>query len=180
MPTFILDPSYTIRDSCQARIILHYIHVSHHTIHTQTNINHLRLNEHPNSALPRPIPRSGWRRGLKRGNREQCGISLRQDPSRLGEMLARSKRRAGRLGDLSRRSLRRAPCFILPRRDWLAWARFTGLVTGSSGTAMFSNQPNIQNVLTHQIERLNHTSSNQRKHWPKRLETKDSNFPYLE
>ena len=32
----------------------------------------------------------------------------------------------------------------------------------------------------HQIERLNHTSSNQRKHRPKRLETKNSNFPYLE
>jgi len=44
----------------------------------------------------------------------------------------------------------------------------------------FSNQPNIQSVLMHQIERLNHTSSNQCKHRPKRLETKNSNFPYLE
>jgi len=55
------------RNSCQARTTLHYIHVSHHTIHAQTNINHSRMNEHPNSALPRPIPRSGW------------GISLRRD-----------------------------------------------------------------------------------------------------
>jgi len=120
------------------------------------------------------------RRGLEKGSRSTYGISLRRDPSRLGEMLARSKRRAGCLGDLSRRSPRRAPCFISPRRDWLAWARFTGLATGSSGTARFSNQPNIQNVLTHQIERLSHTSSNQLKHRPKWLETKNSNFPYRE
>ena len=125
MPTFIQDPSSTIHDSCQACIILHYIHVSHHTIHTQTNISHLIINKHPSSVLPRPTPRSGWRvslrrdvlaqarrarlgeppsprRGLKEASREHHGISLRRDPSRLGEVFARLKIWAGRLGDLSR------------------------------------------------------------------------------
>jgi len=50
------------------------------------------------------------RRGLEKGGRSTCGISLRREPSRLGEMLARSKSRAGRLGDLSHKSPRRAPC----------------------------------------------------------------------
>ncbi|QCE11821.1 hypothetical protein DEO72_LG10g3058 [Vigna unguiculata] len=37
-----------------------------------------------------------------RAPREHHGISLRRDPSRLGEVFTRSKVRAGRLGDLSR------------------------------------------------------------------------------
>ena len=109
----IPDPSPTIHNSYQTGIILHYIHVSHHTIHTQNNINHPKINKHPNSVQPRPTPRSGWRaslrrdvlaqasppsprRGLKKESRSTCGISLRRGPSRLGEVLARSKRRAGR------------------------------------------------------------------------------------
>jgi len=50
------------------------------------------------------------RRGLKKEGRSTCGILLRREPSRLGEMLARSKSLAGRLGELSRKSLERAPC----------------------------------------------------------------------
>jgi len=42
------------------------------------------------------------RRGLEEVPREHHGISLRRDPSRLDEVFARSKIRAGRLGDLSR------------------------------------------------------------------------------
>ncbi|QCE14419.1 hypothetical protein DEO72_LG11g1419 [Vigna unguiculata] len=49
------------------------------------------------------------RRGLDEAPRAYHGISLRRDPSRLGEMLARSRSRAGRLGDLSCKSPRRAP-----------------------------------------------------------------------
>jgi len=66
MPTFIPDPSSTIHDSSQAYIILHYIQVSHHNIPTQTNTNHPRMNKHPNSVLPRPVPRLGWRVSLRR------------------------------------------------------------------------------------------------------------------
>jgi len=127
MPTFIPDPSSTIRDSCQAYITLHYIHVSHHNVHTQTNTNHPRMNKHPNNVLPRPTPRSGWRVslrrdvlaqasplsprwGLKEASREHHGISLRRDPSRLGEVFVRSKIWAGRLGDLSRNRVWVSPC----------------------------------------------------------------------
>ena len=49
-------------------------------------------------------------RGLKKGSRSTRGISLRREPSRLGEVLARSKSLAGRLGDLSCKSPGRAPC----------------------------------------------------------------------
>jgi len=48
------------------------------------------------------------RRGLEKGNRNQRGISLRRDPSRLGELFTRSKWWAGRLGDLSRKRFGRA------------------------------------------------------------------------
>jgi len=72
-----------------------------------------------------PSPRRGFDGALM----ELHGISLRRDPSRLGEVFPRSKLRAGRLGDLSCNNPRRAPCFISPRRDGLAWARLTGLAT---------------------------------------------------
>ncbi|QCE04011.1 hypothetical protein DEO72_LG8g2043 [Vigna unguiculata] len=55
-------------------------------------------------ALPSP------RRGFDEAPREHHGISLKRDPSRLGEMFVRSSSRAGHLGDLSRKSPRRAPC----------------------------------------------------------------------
>ncbi|QCD86794.1 diphosphonucleoside phosphohydrolase [Vigna unguiculata] len=69
------------------------------------------------------------RRGLERASREQRGISLRQDPSRLGEMFARSKiervawaasRVKGALGE---------SLSISPRRDWLAWARLAEMAS---------------------------------------------------
>jgi len=52
------------------------------------------------------------KRGLEKGSRSTRGISLRRDPSRLGEMLARSKSRAGRLGDLSCKSFGRVPVHL--------------------------------------------------------------------
>ena len=108
-----------------------------------TNINHPRISKHPNRVLSRPTPRSGWRvtlrrdvlaqasppsprRGLEEACREHHGISLRRDPSRLGEVFTRSKIWAGRLGDLSRIWDLGESLLISPRRDWLAWARFAG------------------------------------------------------
>ncbi|QCD99880.1 hypothetical protein DEO72_LG7g1167 [Vigna unguiculata] len=129
---------------------------------------------------------------------ETC--SLRRAPLRLGEG---SKRRAGahagsrlgeaplawarcslaqnvELGDLSHRNPRRAPCLSrLGETDPLGRdLQVSPLVHLKQ--PCFPSQPNIQSVFTHRIERLNHTSSNQLKHRPKRLETKNSNFPYLE
>jgi len=210
MPTFILDPSYTIRDSCQARTILHYIHVSHHTIHTQTNINHPRVNEHPNSALPCSIPRSGWGVSLRRDvlaqarrarSGETCSLRRASPSPRRGLERGAGAHAGSCLGETP---LAWARYSLAQNVELVAWATFRTEALGelpvssrlgetdSLGRDLqvsplahleqpcFSNQPNIQSVLTHQIERLNHTSSNQRKHRPKRLETKNSNFPYLE
>jgi len=47
---------------------------------------------------PPPSPR----RGFDEAPREHHGISLRRDPSRLGEVFTRSNVRTGRLGDLPR------------------------------------------------------------------------------
>jgi len=37
----------------------------------------------------------------------------------------------------------------------------------------------MQDILTHQNERSNHTINNQLKHSPKQLETRNPNLPYL-
>jgi len=71
-----------------------------------------------------PLPR----RGLEKNIKKQRGISLRRDPSRLGEMFARSKFWAGRLGE---------SLFVSHRRDWLAWARLIGLATVPPAAVMF-------------------------------------------
>jgi len=47
----------------------------------------------------------------------QRGISLKRDPSRLGELPARSKATAGRLGDHSWRKGLGEPLLISLRRD---------------------------------------------------------------
>jgi len=116
MPILIPNPTSTIHESCQTYLMLQciYIHISHHNVHTQTNINHSRTKKHPNNTWSRLAPRSGWRvllrRGLERASRNQCGISLRRDLSRPGEMFARSKFWAGRLGDPSRKLVWANPC----------------------------------------------------------------------
>jgi len=60
MSILIPNPSFIIHESCYVYIILHYIYVPHHNIHTQPKqiIQHLALAEGS---------RSGW------------GVSLRRD-----------------------------------------------------------------------------------------------------
>jgi len=139
MPIFIPNPSPTIHDSCQSYIIFHYIHVSHHNIHTQTNINHPRINKHPNNVLPRPAPRSGGTCSLRRAP-IRLGEGSKEHPetnvgSRLGETPLTWARCS--LAQKFSRSLGRPfaqtglgeSLSISPRRDWLAWTRLAGLTT---------------------------------------------------
>jgi len=122
---------------------LMHIYLSHAfntIINIQASINHFRISETTTqthclahllaqaegsrSGEP-PSPR--W--GLKKGRRSSHGISLRRDPSRLGETFARSENWASRLGDLSRKKGLGESLSISPRRDWLTWARLSGLAT---------------------------------------------------
>jgi len=76
--------------------------------HTQAITTHPKVTKQLNHTLSRPAPRSGGRaslrrdslaetsppppkRGLETRNKNHCGVSLRRDPSRLGEWFARSK-----------------------------------------------------------------------------------------
>jgi len=127
MPTFIPDPSSTIHDSCQACIILHYIHVSHHTIHTQTNINHPRINKHPNSVLPRPTPRSSWRVSLRRDVLAQARRARSGEPPlRLGEGSRKYPENitGSRLGETP---LAWTRCSLAQKFERVAWATFRAL-----------------------------------------------------
>jgi len=165
------------------------------------NSNHKWVNTQPNTTLSRPIPRSGWRVslrlkglaqakqprsgepplprwGLKKSIRKQCGISLRRDPSCLGEMLACSKIWAGRLGDLSHKLVWANPRLShlgetgSPRRDWLAWARLTGLATVSPTVAMFfkpTKHTKYSHASKRRIKPYNQQPTQRR---PKRLELK--------
>jgi len=101
MPILTPNPSSTIHESCHACITLPYIHVSHHNIHTQSNTNHPRANKHliahclaqslAQAEGSRSDETCSLRRGSRKASRNQRGISLGRDPSRLGEMFARSK-----------------------------------------------------------------------------------------
>jgi len=81
--------------------MLHYIHVIHHTIILNQNrsFRNKRTFNHSTVLLSTSLRLRGLAQarqsrsgeGSKRGNRNHCGISLRRDPSRLGEWFARSK-----------------------------------------------------------------------------------------
>ena len=117
MPIFIPNPSSTIHDSCQAYIIFHYIHVSHHNIHTQTKTNHPRINKLPNSVLPRPAPRSGWRVLLRRD------VLTQASPLRLGE--GSRKHPENITGScLGETPLAWARCSLAQKFERVAWATF--------------------------------------------------------
>jgi len=110
-------PSSTIHESCQAYIIFHYIHVSHHNVHSQTNTNHPRTYKHPNSTLPRPTLRSGWRVSLRRDELAQAS------PLRLGEgSKEHPETNAGsRLGETP---LAWATCLLAQKFERVTWATF--------------------------------------------------------
>jgi len=85
-----------------------YIHMSQHNKHTQAITTHPRATKQPHHILSRLALRSDWRASLRRDNLTQAsppplrwgletesrnhhGISLRRDPSRLGEWFVRLK-----------------------------------------------------------------------------------------
>jgi len=115
MPTLIPNPSFIIHKSCYVYTILHYIHVPHHSNHTQTKTNHPGINKHPNTILSRPTPRSGWRVSLRRD------ILVQASPLRLGEGSKRTSRsNAGsRLGETP---LAWARCSLAQNKKRVAWA----------------------------------------------------------
>ncbi|QCD93413.1 hypothetical protein DEO72_LG5g1488 [Vigna unguiculata] len=65
-----------------------------------------------------------------------------------------------------------ARCSLAQEAKLVAWATFRAKVLGELPVSSRLGETDSLG--------LNHTSSNQRKHRPKRLETKNSNFPYLE
>ena len=93
-------------------------------------------------AQSRPASRSGWGASLRRDMLAQASLpSPRREykntyvgitGSRLSEIpLAwASCLLAQKMSEPPRRDFaQRPPCFISPRRDWLAWARLTGVAT---------------------------------------------------
>ena len=106
-------------------LILHYIHITHQTFIPNQNrpfknkqiFNHSTAS--PNTSLrlrglaqarQSCLDKSPFRLGEGlTGTRKQRGISLKRDPSRLGELCARSKH-TGRLSDHSRRKLWASLC----------------------------------------------------------------------
>jgi len=79
------------------------------------NSNHKWVNTQPNTTLPRPIPRSGWRVSLRRD------ILAQASPLRLGEGSKRASRsNAGsRLGETP---LAWARCSLAQKFERVAWA----------------------------------------------------------
>jgi len=90
MPLLIPNPSFIIHESCYVYIILHYIHVCHHNIHTQPNRSsrNKQTSKHntisPNTSLrlrglaqaSPPPPR----RGLKQEQESSAGSRLGETP----------------------------------------------------------------------------------------------------
>jgi len=100
-------------------LMLQYIHISHHNIHTQP----ISIIQEPtsiqNSTLSRPAPRSGWRVSLKRDELAQVS------PLRLGEGSRNGvETHAGsRLGETP---LAWARCSLAQKSLWVAWATLRG------------------------------------------------------
>jgi len=177
----------------------HAKHILHAPLHTcSSSYNHTQptwitreTSNIQNTARSHPASRSGWGVSLRRASpsprRErqklghgQHGISLKRDPSRLGELPARSKIeraaratfRAKNLGELPVSS-RLGEIDSLGRDLQVSSLFFTV-------TATKTNQTNMQSDLIPKSKDLKHTSRNPRNHRPKLLENKSSNFPYLE
>jgi len=149
----IPNPSYVVHNSCQTYKIL-FIYMSIITQSYSTKTDHSGKIKHPKHSTVSPSI-SLRLRGLAQARHARSG----EPPPRLGE--SAKKKGMGNTGSrlseiplawasclpaqkLSEspgrrfaQKLRRAPCFISPRRDELAWARLTGLATVLRCTTMF-------------------------------------------
>jgi len=163
---FHANPSFVIQESYHIYLILHYIHITHHafipnqnrpfkdkqifnhsTVSPSTSLRLRDLTQARQSRLGEPPPRLG-ERAQKQGQ-EQRGISLKRDPSRLGELPARSKVERVAWATFRAKKPGRAPCFISPRRDGLAWAKLTGLATVLHYNSHVFRPNNTCKVLSH-------------------------------
>jgi len=166
-------------------------HVFHHNNHIQASANHPRIiNNQCHTALPSSslrlkglVQTSPIRlgEGSKRGIVAPCGISLRRDPSRLGELLARSKKGRGSPERSFAWSSLGEPLLISPRRDMLAWARKSVPTMFSRATVQYYHQTNAISshkltIAYHPIKSCNIIKQSQKKH----RFGKNPNFPYLE
>ena len=77
--------------------------------------------------------------------------------------------------------VQRSPCFISPRRDWLAWARFTGLATVlHCNSPVFSSNNTCKIFLYIQTTDPTIHSTNNAQTIQKETQNHNPNFPYLE
>jgi len=177
-----------------------YIHVNHHTIILSRNRSlgkdRVSRTQHGLTRQPSKMAISAGHRRAASGDRravhenwlaqaslpsprreQQRGISLKRDPSRLGELPARSKGWASRLGEISSRDLpvsSRLGEIDSLGRDLQVPPLFT------TETAQKTNQNAHAQTLTHSNGRSIHKINNRAQKFQRRTRNKDSNFPYLE
>ena len=173
-----------------ARNISHtplYTRPSSHN-HTQSKQIIRESSNVQNITQPRPASRPGWGVSLRRASpsprREhklRCvgitGSRLSEIPPRLGELPACSK------GERVAWARSRAgpPCFISPRRDWLAWARLTGLATVLHWNShVFRPKHTCKAFLCIQKTDPIIHSTNNAQPIQKETQNHNPNFPYLE
>jgi len=108
MPILIPSPSSTIHESCQTYLMLHYIHITHHTI--ILNQNKSFGNKQPSNHITVSPSASLRLRGLAQANHLRLGEGSKGHPetnagSRLGET-----------------PLAWARCLLAQKFDGVAWA----------------------------------------------------------
>ena len=133
----IPNPSYVVHNSCQTCKICYYIHIHHHTIilNQDRSLGNHQTSQSQHCLAQHLAQAEGSRSG------ETCSLRRASPSPRRGHR-SRSMGNAGsRLSEIPlawascllaqklSEPPRRAPCFISLRRDWLAWARLTGLAT---------------------------------------------------
>jgi len=148
--------------------------------HTQAITTHPKATRQPNHTLSRPAPRSGGRaslrreslaqtspppprRGLETRNRNHYGISLRRDPSHLGEWFARSKMMSRSPGRLFEKEVWASLCQTRLGEPELAWARLTVLALIRLQHMCFSKPTNHAKNSTHQNSDLSIQTTNKLK-----------------
>ena len=153
-----------------------------HNTQNQASIIHTKLRKQSNIALPRPAPRSGWRvslrqdvlaqasplrlgEGSKKWSRSTRGISLRRDPSHLGEILARSKKHSRSLGRPFVAKYLGEPLLTSPRRDMPAQVSLTDIFSCSGQLSKPNKDPIILYIHTVLKNAIKHkTNTNDHKH----------------